>query len=84
MITGKFPNLRLRRLRKFDWSRRLVRENTLSTNDLIYPLFIIEGKNKKIPIKSMPNFYKYSIDTQFYKFEKFENIHVGIRTRYIC
>ena len=62
MITGKFPNLRLRRLRKFDWSRRLVRENTLSTNDLIYPLFIIEGKNKKIPIKSMPNFYKYSID----------------------
>ena len=47
MITGKFPNLRLRRPRKFDWSRKLVQENNLSSNDLIYPLFVIEGKNKK-------------------------------------
>ena len=62
MITGKFPNLRLRRLRKFDWSRRLVQENTLSNNDLIYPIFVIEGKNKKIPIKSMPDVYQYSVD----------------------
>ena len=62
MITGKFPNLRLRRLRKFNWSRKLVQENSLSPSDLIYPLFVIEGKNKKKPIKSMPNVYKYSID----------------------
>jgi porphobilinogen synthase len=62
MITGKFPNLRLRRLRKFDWSRKLVQENNLSPSDLIYPLFVIEGKNKKKPIKSMPNIYQYSID----------------------
>ena len=62
MITGKFPNLRLRRLRKFNWSRKLVQENSLSPSDLIYPLFIIEGKNKKKPIKSMPNVYQYSID----------------------
>ena len=62
MITGKFPNLRLRRLRKFDWSRKLVQENNLSSSDLIYPLFVIEGKNKKKPIKSMPNVYQYSID----------------------
>ena len=62
MITGKFPNLRLRRLRKFNWSRKLVQENNLSSSDLIYPLFIIEGKNKKKPIKSMPNVYQYSID----------------------
>ena len=62
MITGKFPNLRLRRLRKFDWSRRLVQENTLSSNDLIYPIFVIEGKNKKLPIKSMPDVYQYSVD----------------------
>ncbi len=62
MITGKFPNLRLRRLRKFDWSRRLAQENTLSSNDLIYPIFVIEGKNKKVPIKSMSNVYQYSID----------------------
>ena len=62
MITGKFPNLRLRRLRKFSWSRRLVQENNLSPSDLIYPLFVVEGKNKKKPIKSMPGVYQYSID----------------------
>ena len=62
MITGKFPNLRLRRLRKYSWSRKLVQENNLSQNDLIYPLFVIEGKNKKKTIKSMPNVYQYSID----------------------
>ena len=62
MITGKFPNLRLRRLRKFNWSRKLVQENSLSPSDLIYPLFVIEGKNKKKPVKSMPDVYQYSID----------------------
>ena len=62
MITGKFPNLRLRRLRKFNWSRKLVQENNLSSSDLIYPLFVVEGKNKKKPIKSMPGVYQYSID----------------------
>ncbi|OUX32881.1 MAG: delta-aminolevulinic acid dehydratase [Pelagibacteraceae bacterium TMED268] len=62
MITGKYPNLRLRRNRKTDWSRRLVQENNLSANDLILPIFIIEGKNKKESIKSMPDVYRYSID----------------------
>jgi len=62
MITGKFPNLRLRRLRKFNWSRKIVQENNLSSSDLIYPLFVIEGKNQKKPIKSMPSVYQYSID----------------------
>ena len=62
IITGKYPNLRLRRNRKSNWSRRLVSENTLSVNDLILPIFIIEGKNKKIPIKSMPGIFRYSID----------------------
>ena len=62
IITGKYPNLRLRRNRKSDWTRRLVSENTLSVNDLILPLFVIEGKNKKIPIKTMPGIFRYSID----------------------
>ena len=62
IITGKYPNLRLRRNRKTDWSRRLVRENSLSANDLILPIFIIEGKNKKESIRSMPNVYRYSVD----------------------
>jgi len=46
----------------YDWSRRLVQENNLSYNDLILPIFITEGKNKKIPIKNMPGVYRYSIN----------------------
>ena len=46
MITGKYPSLRLRRTRKYNWSRNLVQENNLSSNDLIYPIFLIEGTNK--------------------------------------
>ncbi len=62
MITGKYPSLRLRRSRKNDWSRRLVEENNLSSNDFILPIFLIDGNNKKIPIKSMPDVYRYTID----------------------
>ena len=62
MITGKYPSLRLRRSRKNVWSRRLIEENNLSPNDFILPIFIIDGKNKKIPIKSMPGVYRYTLD----------------------
>ena len=62
MITGKYPSLRLRRTRKYNWSRRLIQENNLSSNDLIYPIFLIEGKNRKQVIKSMPGTYRYSLD----------------------
>ena len=62
IITGNYPKLRLRRSRKYNWSRRLVQENNLSYNDFILPIFLTEGKRKKIPIKTMPNVYRYSID----------------------
>ena len=62
MITGKFPALRLRRNRKTDWSRRLIEENNLTPNDFILPIFLIDGKNKKQSIKSMPGVYRYTID----------------------
>ena len=62
MITGKYPSLRLRRSRKSSWSRRLIEENNLSPNDFILPIFLVDGKNKKIPIKSMPDVYRYSLD----------------------
>ena len=62
MITGKYPSLRLRRSRKNSWSRRLVSENNLTPNDFILPIFIIEGKNKTQPIKSMLGVNRYSID----------------------
>ena len=62
MITGKFPNLRLRRSRKNDWSRRLIEENNLTPSDFILPIFLIEGKNKKQKIASMPGVYRYTLD----------------------
>ena len=62
IITGKYPNLRLRRNRNSDWSRRLVRENTLSVNDLILPIFLVDGNNKKQSIKGMPDIYRYSVN----------------------
>ena len=62
MITGKYPSLRLRRSRKQSWSRRLVQENTLSPNDFILPIFLIDGSNKKESIKSMPGVYRYTVN----------------------
>jgi len=59
---GSYPKVRLRRNRKAEWSRRLVSENNLSTNDLIWPIFIREGKNIKEAITSMPGVYRYSLD----------------------
>ena len=59
---GSYPSIRMRRNRKTDWSRRLVQESNLSPNDLIWPIFIKEGKNQKEPINSMPGVYRYSLD----------------------
>ena len=61
-ILGRYPSLRLRRNRKYDWTRRLVEENNLAVNDLILPIFVTEGKNKIEEIKSMPGIYRYSVD----------------------
>ena len=66
MITGKYPSLRLRRSRKNNWSRRLVEENNLTPNDFILPIFLIDGKNKKLPIKTMPDVFRYSLDKLSY------------------
>ena len=62
MIIGKYPGLRLRRGRKESWSRRLIQENTLSPNDFILPIFLIEGSNKRQEISSMPGVYRYTIN----------------------
>ena len=58
----RFPNIRMRRLRTDSFTRNLVREQSLSCFDLIQPLFVIEGKNKKQKIKSMPSMTRMSID----------------------
>ncbi len=57
-----FPHLRLRRMRYQSFSRRLMQENKLTTDDLIYPMFVIEGENQKQSIASMPDIYRMSID----------------------
>ena len=57
-----FPATRLRRNRRDDFSRRLVRENVLTTNDLILPVFILEGENRREPVPSMPGVERLSID----------------------
>ncbi len=58
-----FPKIRMRRLRKSDSMRRLVRQTSLSIDDLVYPLFVREGENLKEPIKSMANCFHFSPDT---------------------
>ena len=56
MIIGRYPSLRMRRNRKYNWTRRLIRENELSSNDLILPIFLTEGKNKKVKNNAFRNF----------------------------
>jgi porphobilinogen synthase len=58
-----FPKIRMRRLRRSESMRKLVRETTLSVDDLVYPLFVREGKNLKQPIKSMTGCFHFSPDT---------------------
>ena len=58
----KFPITRMRRMRKDDFSRRLMRETKLTTDDLIYPIFIIEGKGERQAIPSMPDIERLSLD----------------------
>ena len=62
IIQSQFAMRRMRRLRKHDFSRRLVAENQLTVNDLIYPVFVIEGENQRVPVPSMPGVERLTID----------------------
>ena len=62
MPDAGFPATRLRRPRQADWSRRLVQETHLTVNDLIWPIFIIDGENKRVPVQSMPGVERLSVD----------------------
>ena len=53
---------RLRRMRKADWSRRLVQENRLTVDDLIWPIFVIDGTDRREDVAAMPGVYRYSVD----------------------
>lgn len=60
--TGEFPRTRLRRMRRDEFSRRLMRENTLTNDNLIYPVFVIEGRNRRESVASMPDVERVTID----------------------
>lgn len=62
IISSSFPQRRMRRLRKHGFSRRLMAENQLTANDLIYPVFVIEGENQREKVPSMPNVERLTID----------------------
>ena len=59
---GRFPGTRMRRMRRDQFSRRLMRENLLTTDDLIYPMFVLEGERQREPVASMPGVERVSID----------------------
>lgn len=71
-----FPQTRLRRLRKHDFSRRLVAENHLSVDDLIYPMFILPGNNQLQPIASMPGISRMSLDYLLKEAEELVNLGI--------
>jgi len=62
LLPGGFPRRRMRRMRRDDFSRRLMRETVLTVDDLICPLFVIEGSNRRIAVPSMPGVERLSID----------------------
>jgi porphobilinogen synthase len=62
MTPGRFPTTRMRRNRRTEWSRRLVVENTLSTSDFIWPIFVVEGSNTRVAVDSMPGVERLTID----------------------
>src|SRR5580765_6221608 len=63
--TGHFPTRRMRRMRRDDFSRRLVREHRLTPDDLIYPVFVLDGERREEPVASLPGVSRKSIDLLF-------------------
>src|ERR1700761_471666 len=61
-IHGSFPAIRMRRMRRDDFTRRLMREHVLTTNDLLYPVFVVDGKNQTQAVASMPGVSRHSPD----------------------
>ena len=57
-----FPTTRMRRLRRSETLRRMVRETRLSRDDLVYPLFVVEGSGVRAPVASMPGVFRFSVD----------------------
>jgi len=74
--TGEFPRTRLRRMRFNDFSRRLMREHTLTADNLIYPMFVIEGSNRREPVASMPGVDRVTIDELVREAEELASLRI--------
>ena len=77
-IFGAFPSLRMRRMRRDEFSRRLMRETTLTTGDLIYPVFIIEGRSRSEKVASMPGVERMTIDRLLRLAEQSLKAHIPV------
>ncbi|MBT9185031.1 MULTISPECIES: porphobilinogen synthase [Pectobacterium] len=75
---GTFPGRRMRRIRRHDFSRRLVAENQLTVNDLIYPVFVMEGTNHRQEVPSMPGVYRMTIDVLLKEAEELAKLGVPV------
>ncbi|MEC5320890.1 porphobilinogen synthase [Brenneria populi subsp. brevivirga] len=75
---GTFPGRRMRRIRRHDFSRRLVAENQLTVNDLIYPVFVMEGHNRRQEVPSMPGVYRLTIDQLIKEAEEIARLGVPV------
>ena len=64
-ILGEYPRKRMRRLRRDDFTRRMVREHSLTASDLIYPVFILDGNNRTEQVESMPGVERMTMDKLF-------------------
>jgi len=73
---GAYPRVRMRRLRRDDFSRRLMREHHLTVDDLIYPMFILDGEKQREPVPSMPGIERVSIDYLLKEAEQLLNLGV--------
>lgn len=75
---GTFPSRRMRRIRRHDFSRRLVAENQLTVNDLIYPVFVMEGNNRQQEVPSMPGVYRMTIDVLVKEAEEIARLGIPV------
>ena len=75
-VLGKYPHKRMRRMRRDDFSRLLMRENVLTTADLIYPVFVLDGKGREEAVTSMPGVKRQSLDKLLHQAE--ECVKLGV------
>ena len=75
-VLGQYPHKRMRRMRRDDFSRNLVRENVLTASDLIYPVFVLDGNNREEAVASMPGVKRQSLDKLLHQAE--ECVRLGI------